>query len=94
MREREALSRDGIVLVNLTLDRGGHTLIGEPEFITRGFSLPRDSDGLLTQARRRVIDTISRANGNLKRDVEETVRNYLYSETHRRPMVFVSLNHT
>jgi ribonuclease J len=94
MREREALARDGVVLVNLTLDRSGHTLIGEPEIITRGFSLPRDGDGLLAQTRRRVVDTTSRANGNLKRDVEETVRNYLYSETHRRPMVFVSLNHT
>jgi ribonuclease J len=93
MREREALARDGVVLVNLTLDHSGHTLIGEPEIITRGFSLPRDSDNLLAQTRRRVTDTTSRANGNLKRDVEETVRNYLYSETHRRPMVFVSLNH-
>ena len=92
MREREALARDGIVMVNLTLDRSGHSLIGDPEIITRGFILPRDGDGLLTQTRRRVVDMVSRANGNLKRDVEETVRNYLYSETHRRPMVFVSLN--
>lgn len=92
MREREALARDGIVLVNLNLDRSGHTLVGEPEIITRGFSLPRDADGLLSQARRRVTETASRANGNLKRDIEETVRNYLYSETHRRPMVFVSVN--
>jgi ribonuclease J len=92
MREREALARDGIVVINLTLDRSGHSLIGDPEVITRGFILPRDGDGLLTQTRRRVVDVASRANGNMKRDVEETVRNYLYSETHRRPMVFVSLN--
>jgi ribonuclease J len=92
MREREALARDGIVTVSVTLDRSGHALIGEPEINTHGFILPRDGDGLLSQTRRRVADAISRANGNLKHDVEETVRTYLYSETHRRPMVFVLVN--
>jgi ribonuclease J len=92
MREREALARDGIVMVNLTLDHTGHSLIGDPEIITRGFILPREADELLGNTRRRVADTISRANGNLRQDVEESVRAYLYSETRRRPMVFVSVN--
>ncbi len=94
MRERESLARDGIVMVNLTLDRSGHALVGDPEIITRGLILPRDSEGLLSQTRRRVAETIVRANGNLKHDIEETVRNTIYSETHRRPMVFVSINRT
>ncbi len=92
MREREALARDGIVMVNLTLDRTGHGLASEPEIITRGFILPREAGELIGQARRRVTDTVSKANGNLKQDVEETVRTYLYRETRRRPMVFVSVN--
>ena len=37
MREREALARDGFVLVNLTLDRNSGRLCEEPEIITRGF---------------------------------------------------------
>jgi ribonuclease J len=92
MREREALARDGIVMVNVTLDRTGHGLASEPEIITRGFILPREAGELLGQTRRRVADTVSRANGNLKQDVEEIVRTYLYSETRRRPMVFVSVS--
>jgi ribonuclease J len=92
MREREALSRDGIVLVNLTLDRSSNNLVGEPEIVSRGFILPRDGSELLSQTRRRVLDTVNRANGNLKRDVEEAVRAYLYSETRRSPMVLVSVN--
>lgn len=79
-------------MVNLTLDRSGHALAGDPEITTRGFSLPRESNELLGQARRRVADTVSKANGNLQRDVEETLRNYLYSETRRRPVVLVSVN--
>jgi ribonuclease J len=92
MREREALARDGVVIVNLTLDRSGHSLVGDPEVITRGFIFTRDSDALLAQTRRRVGETISRANGNLKHDVEEIVRNTIYSETRRRPMVLVSVS--
>lgn len=92
MREREALARDGIVMVNLTLDRSGHGLQNDPEIISHGFILPRESDELIQQARRRVTETVSRANGNLKKDVEEAVKTYLYSETRRRPMVFVSVN--
>jgi ribonuclease J len=92
MREREALARDGIVMVNLTLDRSGHGLLSDPEIITHGFILPREAEELIGQTRRRVADTVSRANGNLKHDVEEIVRTYLYSETRRRPMVFVSIN--
>jgi ribonuclease J len=92
MREREALARDGIVMVNLTLDHSGHGLQNDPEIISHGFILPRESDELLQHARRKVTETVSRANGNLKKDVEEAVKTYLYSETRRRPLVFVSVN--
>ncbi len=92
MREREALSRDGIVMVNLSLDQSGHVLKGDPEILTHGFILPREANGLIDQARRKVTDTVSRANGNLKKDVEDAVRTLLYSETRRRPIVFVSVN--
>jgi len=92
MREREVLARDGIVMVNLSVDSSGHTLIGKPEIVTRGLMLPREVDNLMSQARQRVTATVNRANGNLKRDVEEAVRTYLYNETRRRPMVFVSIN--
>jgi ribonuclease J len=92
MREREALARDGIVMVNLMLDRSGIRLANDPEIITRGFILPREADELLGRTRNRVKEMVSRANGDLKRDIEETVRTFLYSETRRRPMVFVSVN--
>jgi len=39
-----------------------------------------------------VTETVSRANGSLQKDVEQAVGNYLYGETHRRPMVFVNVS--
>ncbi len=91
MREREALSRDGIVMVNLSVDRSGHGLVREPEITSHGFLLSTESGDLMSQTRRKVVDVVSHANGNLKQDVEEVVKNYLYNETRRRPVVFVSV---
>ena len=92
MREREMLARDGVVIVNITLDRSGHALLGDPEIVSQGFILTRESSELVGQARRKLNETVSRANGNLKQDVEEAMKTLLYSETRRRPVVFVNVN--
>ena len=90
MRERERLSSDGIVLVHLTLDRMSGRLRGDPEIVTRGFMVSREAETVLEQTSRRIVDTIARANGNLQKDVEKAVGDYLYGET-RRPVVFVTV---
>jgi ribonuclease J len=92
MRERETLARDGVVIVNLTLDRSGHALSADPEIVSHGFILQREGGELIGQARRKVAETVSRANGNLKQDVEQTMKTFLYSETRRRPVVFVTVS--
>lgn len=94
MRERDALARDGIVLVNLTMTREFNAVVYEPEIITKGFILSRESDELLAAARREIIQAASRANGNVRRSVEEALREFLYDETRRRPMVFVNISRT
>ena len=92
MREREALSQDGIVLVNLTMTKEFNAVVYEPDITTRGFILPREGDELLSTARREIIQAAGRANGNVRRVVEDTVRDFIYRETRRRPMVFVNIN--
>jgi ribonuclease J len=94
MRERESLSRDGVVMVNLVMSREFNAVVYEPEIITKGFLMARDSDELLAGTRRKAIESAGRANGNIRHEVEEAVRNYIYSETRRRPMVLVSVSRT
>jgi ribonuclease J len=91
VREREALARDGIVLVSLTLDRKGQ-LLDEPDIITRGFIYKHDAEELLSETIVRVEDTVARAKGNIHDEVIQTVRSFLYNETKRRPQVFVTLS--
>jgi ribonuclease J len=91
VREREALARDGIVLVSLTLDRSGR-LLDDPDIITRGFVYKTDADNLMSETVVRIEDTLARAQGNIHDDVVQTVRSFLYNETKRRPQVFVTLS--
>lgn len=92
MREREALARDGFVLVSLTLDKFTHHLAADPEIITRGFIYTRNGgEDLVEETRNLVKETVSSGIGNLEEDVQETVKSFLFNKTRRRPMIFVSL---
>jgi ribonuclease J len=91
MREREALARDGIVLIHLVVDRMGGQLLEEPEIISRGFMVNNGTDAVMAEACIRISQAVVNADGNLKKDVEQAVRTFLYSETRRQPMVFVTV---
>jgi ribonuclease J len=90
VREREALARDGIVLVNLALDHHTGQLKDEPEIITRGFIVIRDADELMAGMCKLIGDTVKRGNGDLKEDLRSTLMGFIYNETKRRPMIFIT----
>ena len=92
VREREALARDGIVVISLMVEKNSGRLIEEPEIITRGFVYKRDAEDLIAVARNRITETINRGNGNIQDDIEQTMKAFFYNETKRRPMVFVTIN--
>jgi ribonuclease J len=92
MREREALARDGIVLVNLLVDKQSGRLLDEPEVLTRGFVHTQDANKLLAEARQKIAEVASRANGNLEDDLQQMLKSFLYNETKRRPTIFVTLS--
>jgi ribonuclease J len=92
MRERELLAQDGIVIVNVRLNRMNGRLQEDPQIITKGFVLVRDAEPLLTEARRLIAAAVSKSTGNLDHELREVVSNFLYSETRRRPMVFININ--
>jgi ribonuclease J len=92
VREREALARDGLVLVNLTLDRESCKLLDEPEIITRGFIHNQAGDELMEAARQMIKGAVRNANGDLQGDLQQAVKSFLFNRTRRRPTVFVTLS--
>ncbi len=92
VREREALARDGFVLVNLTMKSHTNQLLEEPEIITRGFIYARNGDDLLSATRDLIKEAVRSGQSNLQEDLEQAIKSYLYNKTKRRPMVFVSVS--
>jgi ribonuclease J len=93
MREREALGRDGFVVAHLDLDPHTGGLRHEPEILSKGFVFVRDAEELFERARGRIRQVASQGNGDsVRARVEKDLEKFFYTETHRRPMVFVFTN--
>jgi ribonuclease J len=92
MREREKLARNGIFLIDISVDEFSGRLTHEPEIITRGFVSPEDAEQLLPEVRRRIMDVVNGGGYDNEKDIANAVKSYLYEETKRRPMVLVTLS--
>lgn len=94
LRDRKVLSQDGILVVVVTLSKQDGSILSGPDIISRGFVYVRESEGLLDEANRIVMNTLKRLmNENvnewasLKVQVKDTLGRYLYEQTKRRPMI-------
>lgn len=92
LREREAISRDGFVLVNLLLDKKTRDILKEPEIITRGFVYKYEADELIQDIRHQVAEVVTSSNNSLQEDLQKSLKSFLHQKTKRRPMVFVVVN--
>ena len=90
MREREALARDGFVLVHLMLDCDQTHLIKEPEITTKGFVFVRDAETLISRAQDHVRQLVGGGElDKIDKRIEDGLAKFFYNETRRRPMIFV-----
>ena len=94
MKEREQLARNGIVVIDLNVDKVKGRLIHEPEVITRGFLSPEDAERLIPEIRKRVMKVVNSGGLDSEKDIANAVKNYLYEQTKRKPMVFVTMSRT
>lgn len=94
LRDRRRLAADGVLFVSVTLDRETGELLSGPDFVSRGFLDPADSDGLYDLARERVVDALARHApsgppdvGYLVGRIRDTLNTVVYERTRRRPMI-------
>ena len=92
VRDRERLADDGVVSINLVVDKFTGDLVGAPVIRTKGFVYEREAGDLLEGAEREIRKALGRnLNGKLERHLEDRLRGFFYSETQRRPVLFVSV---
>ena len=94
LRDRKHLAQDGTVVVTVTVDRTDGVLLGEPEFLSRGFLHPEDSTELFEVAKERItqaLEDVKDAEGadldTVRGAVHDAVARYLRRKTGRRPVV-------
>jgi ribonuclease J len=92
MREREKLARNGIFLIDISVDKLNGKLLHEPEIITRGFVSQEEAEELLPEVRKHIMDVVNDGGWDSEKDIANTVKSYLYEYTKRRPMVLVTLS--
>ncbi|HHW40405.1 MAG TPA: ribonuclease J [Syntrophomonadaceae bacterium] len=94
LRDRKQLSRDGIFIVFVTIDKDDGTVVAGPDIVSRGFVYVRESEELLEEAKERVRDILKQCElqqttewAAIKSYVREAVGKFLYERTRRRPMI-------
>ncbi len=94
LRDRRALSQDGILIAVLTIDKETGQPIAGPDIVTRGFVYVRDSEELLTDARECVLEAVHGLPGHnnsdwsfVKDKIKHILSEFLYERTHRCPMI-------
>ncbi len=93
MRDREILSRDGVVMIHVNLDIKTNQLRGKPAINSRGFASTQGAEEILGEVVKPVVESVKRANnGNMENDIIHAVSGYIYKETHRRPTVLVTFS--
>ena len=93
LRNRRMLSRDGIVVVIIALNRQTGKLVGRPDIVSRGFVDTRESKDMLDESRDAVARILDRGGthpadwGFISTKVRDTLNKFYYERTRRRPMI-------
>ncbi|WP_172187136.1 ribonuclease J [Lentilactobacillus kribbianus] len=94
LRDRKVLSEDGIFVAVITIDRKKKKIIAKPKLTSRGFVYVKANKDLMMEAsdiiEKAVTDNLNNKEfdwGDLKQDVRDSLSDYLYEQTKRRPVI-------
>ncbi|MCH8748346.1 ribonuclease J [Patescibacteria group bacterium] len=97
LRDRQLLASDGMVVVIATIDGRTGKIIGEPDLISRGFVYLKEHQQLINDTRQQIRKVIESQSGkkhggapnwpHLKSNLRDSIGEFLFQKTERRPMV-------
>jgi len=93
LRNRRMLSRDGIVVVIIAINKQTGELVGRPDIVSRGFVDTRESKDMLEDSRDLVVKTIDHGGAHptewslVNTKVKDALNKFYYDKTKRRPMI-------
>ncbi|MEA3424021.1 MAG: ribonuclease J [Bacillota bacterium] len=94
LRDRKILSEDGLIIIILALDKETGNLKSGPDIISRGFVYVRESEKLVRSSKKVVMKSFEKCQeknirewSNIKNALRVSLRDYIYSQTKRNPMI-------
>ncbi|MBI4186409.1 MAG: ribonuclease J [Chloroflexi bacterium] len=93
LRNRRMLSRDGIVVVIMAINRQTGKPVGRPDIISRGFVDTRESKDMIEESRDLVARILEHSGeraaewGFISTKVRDALNRFYYEQTKRRPMI-------
>jgi len=93
LRDRKALAQEGFFIAVVGVDsQTGHVVSG-PDIVSRGFVYMAESETLIEEAKDLVLNALQQSEGRpvewgmLNAKVKDTLSEFLYRRTRRRPMI-------
>ncbi len=94
LRDRKHLSQDGLFIVVVSLDKEKGKVVAGPDVISRGFVYVRESGNLIEEAKAVVRQALTKCEesqvtdwSTIKGAIRDTLRQFLYEKTKRKPMI-------
>ncbi|MEI6039877.1 MAG: ribonuclease J [Candidatus Berkelbacteria bacterium] len=94
LRDRQAMAKDGIFVIIMTVDHETGKTITSPDIISRGFIYMREREDLVYKARQEIKKTFNKHNEKypanwdfIKKALRQELGEFLFTETERRPMI-------
>ncbi len=94
LRDRQHLSQDGLIIVVLTMDSSSGEIVAGPDIISRGFVYVRESENLIDDVKTMIKYELNNCVENhvtdwatIKSVIKDNLREYIYKETKRNPMI-------
>ncbi|MBE6684312.1 MAG: ribonuclease J [Ruminococcaceae bacterium] len=95
LRDRLLLSQDGLIVVVATVSSDGGYLLSGPDIVSRGFVYVKESEDLMEEMRKIVLDTVHSCLSSGRRSdwyqikgrIKDDLAKFIYTTTKRKPMI-------
>jgi ribonuclease J len=93
LRDRRMLSRDGVVMVIITVNQQTGKLVARPDIVSRGFVEPGETKDVIEKSRDLVAKALDHSGirpaewGYINAKVRDILHKFYYDQTKRRPMI-------
>ena len=95
LRDRQMLSQDGMVVINVILDAKTKQILGSVQITSRGFIHVKENFDLVNETKKKVLQVIKQNTSKetsidwelLRNQLRDVVGQFLFVKTERRPMV-------